>query len=379
MASLVEAMHYTIAGTAARFGPSALAYSTLRGVARLVGGGMDAMLAPLIPILAGNHSWPEREAMLAVVNGVLGDHLARTDNPLAIHMRLRRLGQPLKLERRALAASIPQPSGKVLVLVHGLCMNDLHWTRKGHNHGAALAGEQGWTPVHLHYNSGLHISSNGREFSGLLESLIERWPTPVRELAIVGHSGGGLVARSACHYGKAAGHRWPRHLRKLVFLGTPHHGSPLERGGNLVNIFLNLSPISAPLARIAGIRSAGITDMRFGSMLDEDWQGMDRFKHSGDLRRRVPLPERVRCYAMAATREDLHGDGLVPLDSALGRHDDPKLALSFAKSRQWVGRGISHWDLLSHPTVYSHLRDWLVPAMRRRSPAQVRRRIPDGG
>ena len=141
-------------------------------------------------------------------------------------------------------------------------MNDLQWTRRGRDRGAALAGELGWTPVHLHYNSGLHISSNGRAFAGLMETLLQQWPVPVREVAIIGHSSGGLVCRSAYQYGMVAGHRWPRRVRKLVFLGTPHHGSALERIGNLVTVGLGLSPYSAPLTRIAGIRSAGITDLR---------------------------------------------------------------------------------------------------------------------
>ena len=111
---------------------------------------------------------------------------------------------------------------------------------------------------------------------------------------------GGLVARSACHYGAAAGHAWLRHLRTLVFLGTPHHGAPMERGGNWIDLLLGISPYSAPLARLGKIRSAGITDLRYGNLTHEDWQGRDRFAR-GDRRRFVPLPEGVRCYAIAAT------------------------------------------------------------------------------
>ena len=311
---------------------------------------------------------PEREAVLAALNGVMGDYLAATDNPLAISMRLRRDGQPLTLEPQALAAATPQLGSKLLVLVHGLCMNDLQWTRNGHNHGKALALELGYTPVQLHYNTGLHVSANGREFADLIEALVKQWPVPLRELAIVAHSIGGLVSRSAYYYGKVAGHRWPRHLRRLVFLGTPHHGSRLERGGNWVNIMLGLSPYSEPLARLVKIRSAGITDLRYGNLLDEDWEGIDRFEHSGDLRHAVPLPKGVRCYTIAATTGkkvgdlsgELLGDGLVPLNSALGRHNDPRLTLSFAKSRQWVGYGMNHWDLLSHPAVYEQIRNWLA-------------------
>jgi len=250
------------------------------------------------------------------------------------------------------------------VLVHGLCMNDLQWTRKGSDFGAALARDLGYTPVHLHYNSGLHTSTNGRAFAGLIEALLQQWPEPLKEFGILAHSLGGLVSRSAYYYGMAAGQAWPQHLRKLVFLGTPHHGALLERGGNWVNVCLGLSPYTAPFARLGELRSAGITDLRYGNLLDEDWQGFDRFEHAGDLRHPVPLPEAVRCYSIAANvgkkAGDLFGDGMVPLNSALGRHEDPRLTLSFAPSRQWVGYGMNHWDLLSQHAVYEQIRRWIA-------------------
>ena len=220
----------------------------------------------------------------------------------------------------------------------------------------------GWTPLHLHYNSGLHVSTNGRRFAELLETLFQQWPVPVRDIAIVGHSSGGLVSRSAYRYGTTAGHRWPRRVRRLVFLGTPHHGSALERIGNLVNVGLGLSRYSAPLSRIASIRSAGITDLRYGYVLDDDWRRRDRFWHSSDHRQPVPLPKRVRCCTVAASIGANHaiGDGLVSVDSALGRHHDPSLTLAFAGRNQWVGYGMDHWDLLDHPSVYERMWRWLA-------------------
>ena len=194
MAGVVEAMHQTIAGSSLG-GMVGSAYAPVRAIAKLIGRGMDAVLTPLIEMAGKTQPLPEREAVLAALNGILGDHLAATENPLAIPMRLRRSGRALRLKRRDLQAAIVQPNGKVLVLVHGLCMNDLQWTRRGRDRGAALAGKLGWTPVHLHCNSGLHISSNGRAFAGLMETLLQQWPVPVREVAIIGHSSGGLVSR----------------------------------------------------------------------------------------------------------------------------------------------------------------------------------------
>jgi len=375
LSELVEAMHDNIARTPGILdtpsqGPTSgitgLVYESIRSVTGLVGGGIETILAPLVPMLEERKSTPERQAVLAALNGVMGDYFAATDNPLAISIRLRHKGTPLTLEREALAGAIPRLGSKLVVLVHGLCMNDLQWKRKRHNHGAALARDLGYTPVHLHYNSGLHISTNGLAFAKLLETLLEQWPVPLEDFVIIAHSMGGLVSRSAYYYATAAGRTWPQQLRKIVFLGTPHHGTPLERLGNQIIGALDLSPYTNALARLGKIRSAGITDLRYGNLLDDDWYGRDRFEHSGDLRRPMPLPEAVQCYAIAATAEKtgglddgLSGDGIVPVDSALGRHEDAAMTLSFAESRQWVGHATNHFDLLSKPAVYEHIKQWL--------------------
>jgi len=178
---------------------------------------------------------------------------------------------------------------------------------------------------------------------------------------------GGLVARSACFYGKLSEHTWLKHLQKLIFLGTPHHGAPLEKGGNWIDNILEISPYSKPFSRLGKIRSAGITDMRYSNFLDEDWKGRDRFKLSGDPRTPVPLPKNVRCYTIAATiskepnklSDDLVGDGLVPLKSALGQHNNPSMNLSFPETHQWIGRNIKHLDLLNHPDVYERIKRWV--------------------
>jgi len=374
---LVEAMHYNIGSVPRLLAKSApgrtrgitrLVYLSIRGVIGLVGHGLDRLLRRLEPALGERSTWPGREALLAALNGVLGDYLAASTNPLAITMRLRRGGIRLPDERQALAAAIPQAGGKLVVLLHGLCMNDLQWKRKGHDHGAALARDLAYTPVYLHYNSGLHISANGRAFAESLEALVHRWPISVTEIVLIGHSMGGLVVRSACHYGALAQHAWLRHVDKLVFIGTPHHGAPLERGGNWVDILLSTNAYTAPLARLGKIRSAGITDLRFGNLVDEDWKRRDRFARGRDPRVAVPLPENVACYAMAATTgkkagdlsDRLLGDGIVPLASALGQHPNSRLTLTFPESRQWVAHGTNHLDLLSRPEVYAQLKRWLA-------------------
>ena len=348
-------------------------YQAVRGVARLVGWGTDAALGALLPLLDDPATHPEaspqREAVLAALNGVLGDKLLAMGNPLAQAMELRANGAPLTLTADALQAQLPAAGPHLLLLIHGLCMNDVQWRRNGHDHGAFLAPALGATPVYLRYNSGLHTSINGRELAQLLERLVAAWPVPLERITIVGHSMGGLVARSAFDIAQKTGQRWPALLQDLVFLGTPQHGAPLERAGHGADWLIASNPFTAPFARLGQIRSAGITDLRHGHVQDADWQGRDRFASGADHRQPLPLPDGVRCFAVAATlagqrsrlAERLTGDGLVPLDSALGRHDDPALRLEVPRERQRTVFRTGHLDLLSSPVVAEQLTAWLAP------------------
>jgi len=356
------------AGRGRTRGLTGAVYGAVRAITALAGAGFRAATAaPALAPAPGEARVPRREAVVAALNGVLGDHLAASGNPLALPMRLRSRGRPLVLEREALARDLPEAGPRLLLLVHGSCRDDLRWSRGGHDHGAALARDLGLTPVYAHYNSGLHVSTSGRALADALEALVGAWPVPLGEVSILAHSMGGLVARSAFHAGAASGHAWPRWARSLVCLGTPHHGAPLERGGSWADVLLGTTPYTAPLRFLGRVRSAGITDLRHGSVLEEDWAGRDRFDSRAPRPRPVPLPEGVRCHAVAASlarrpgvADQLVGDGLVPLASALGDHPDPARALGVPEERRLVVRRASHFDLLDHPEVYARIRSWLA-------------------
>ena len=249
-------------------------------------------------------------------------------------------------------------------------MNSLQWRRNGHDHGAALAAEGSFTPLYLHYNTGLHISTNGRRLADRLNELLAAWPMPLEEIVLIGHSMGGLVARSAVHQARKRGDAWLKCLTKMAFLGSPHHGAPLERGGHWVDVILGASPYTAAFARLGKLRSAGITDLRHGSLLEADRADATQPARASDKRMPVPLPEGVACYAIAgsigteagALREKLLGDGLVPVASALGRHRVKSRDLNFAPEHTWVGQGINHLDLLDSSAVLTQLRAWLLPS-----------------
>lgn len=366
---LVEQLHGTISrraaplgrpDTAATSGLTGFVYGSIRGIARTVAGGLGAGLAALEGLLPGGAtSSPQREAMLAALNGVYGDHLVASGNPLATEMGLYLDGERLPLTREAIAARLPAAGNRVLLLVHGLCMNDQQWQRHGHHHGAHLARVHGYTVLALRYNSGLHVAQNGSMLADLLARLQALWP--LQALSIVGHSMGGLVARAAIAVAEQRELAWRQRLGTLVCLGTPHLGAALERGGHLVDTLLELSPYAAPFARLGKARSAGITDLRYG-----------RLRPHGDpqARQRVPLPQGVACYAVAATRSEegtaeparsLRGDGLVSLASAWGEHQDPTRALELPATHKRLLTAANHWDLLSRAEVADWLTAWLKP------------------
>ncbi len=136
---------------------------------------------------------------LAAINGLIGDRLADDHPDLAITMAVRAAGRDVPLERAALAAAYPTATADVVVFLHGLAESDDSWRRGGRGgYADRLAAEGTWTPVVLRANTGLPIADNGVALASLLDDLVACWPVPVRRIALVGHSMGGLVMRSAC-------------------------------------------------------------------------------------------------------------------------------------------------------------------------------------
>ncbi|MFK7936121.1 MAG: esterase/lipase family protein [Saprospiraceae bacterium] len=342
-------------------------YNNIRRGTQLVSGGMDKLLGQCANQLGEIKSTEKRETMRSVLNGVIGDYLAEQDNPLRISMEFRAQGKSIRLNSSGIQNAYPNLTNKVLLLIHGSSMSDLQWTQQEHNHGTLLAEEFGFTPVYLHYNSGQHVSTNGQKLADQLEQFINAYPIPLEEITILAHSMGGLVTRSAVHYAQQQQRSWTQRLKKMIFLGTPHHGAPLEQMGNYLDVILNNIPYVKPFARLAKIRSAGVTDLRYGNLLDEDWTGRDVFKLTGDQRQSVPLPATVDCYSVAAivgesansTATQLRGDNLVGLKSALGQHKDQAKDLGFKEEHQFIVYGHNHLDLLSSQAVYSKLRTWM--------------------
>ncbi|MEO8278424.1 MAG: alpha/beta hydrolase [Ideonella sp.] len=355
-------------------GLTGLLYRSVSGLSRGIGWGVEQSLARIESLLEARTDAAERvestqrAAWLAALNGVMGDRLEADHNPLAIHMSLRLDNVALDLQQ---PLKIAAPCSRVLLMIHGLCMNDLQWCSQqdghAHDHGRSVAEALGYSAIYLRYNSGRHVSHNGAELADLLEQLMQHWPVPIDELSVLAHSMGGLVIRSAIQQAGERGLGWLAHLKHVVFLGTPHHGAPLERAGHGVDRILASSRWSAPFVRLARLRSAGIIDLRHGNVLDRDWQNGPASARVGDTRIPLPLPPGIHFHAIAATTatrrgtlaDRLIGDGLVPLDSALGRHRKARFCLAFADDSTWISYRTGHLALLSRPAVTDRILGWL--------------------
>jgi len=267
------------------------------------------------------------------------------------------------------------------VFVHGLCETEAAWRlaprtttdSDRRTYGDRLQDELGFTPVYLRYNTGLRVSANGRRLARLLEDLQASWPVGVEELVLVGHSMGGLVARSACHYGEKDAHHWTAVVRHVFCLGTPHLGADLERGANALTWALGRLPETRGLAAVLNARSVGIKDLRYGSCVEEDWCDCDPDEFLRDRCQEVPFLADANYYFIGAALNlgplgNVLGDMLVRMPSASGRGNGKGRRIPFELDNGHELVGLNHFHLLNHPAVYEQLRTWIT---RPRQPAHA--------
>jgi len=301
--------------------------------------------------------------VIGALNGAWGDWLDRTGNPLAIPMTAR------YDEQRT------PPTDDVAVWLHGLCETDASWRLGAQDHyqdqhsthGQRLYDECGLTPVYVRYNTGLHISANGRKLDDLLADLVESWPTPIKRLTLIGHSMGGLVIRAAAAHGCDRDAAWVPLTKRVVYLGSPHLGAPLEVGASRATRLLRRLPETKPLGDALASRSVGIKDLRYGDILEADWSAVEDLDAvRAEPTNCAPLLDGAEHFYIGATLAARHdtpvarivGDALVPFASAAGANKSRTLGLDVDRGRH-LG-GLHHFDLLNHPRVYAVLRDWLA-------------------
>jgi pimeloyl-ACP methyl ester carboxylesterase len=303
---------------------------------------------------------PRGRFVVSAVNGLIGDRLVAEGSPLAIEMGVRHGGRDVTVDRPGLAAAYPDASDTLVVFVHGLCETEHYWDRRSRprpadgstqpSYGRRLEADEGWSAVYVRANTGLPITESGVALSALLTRLVDAWPRPVRRIALVGHSMGGLIVRAACAVSTPDDRDWTRHVTDAVLLGAPHLGSPVERTiARGVRTFHRVPELS-PFARIFDQRSVGVLDLHDGPS--------DEIAH-------VPHA-RYHLVAATLTRSPRHplastvGDLLVPYRSAAGLL--PNGEEVFPGADVLHVPGADHFDLLNHDDVYAAMRTWLADA-----------------
>ncbi len=317
---------------------SRLVEEIYNGAAAVAYAGARRGSAVLLPVIAG--ALPARAGLVmrGVLNGTHGDTLVAMGSPVAASMALYAAGVPVPATPEGLRA-LAHPTGRVCVFIHGLCMDERAWEGPAGGPGAAY-GERlrealGYTPLYVRYNTGLPAAENGRALAGLLQEMAEAYPEGLRDVALVGHSMGGLVAHYAYTAGMEAGLEWTGITRAVIALGSPFRGSPLARAGHVATKALRRFAVTAPLGALADTRSAGVKDLR----LDHDAGRVDGAPYrfvSGGLRWEGPLGRVL-------------GDGLVP----------PTSAAPVGLGAAAYAAGVGHLALLDDPGVYAQIERWL--------------------
>ncbi|HBF13054.1 MAG TPA: hypothetical protein DDW49_06670 [Deltaproteobacteria bacterium] len=309
---------------------------------------------------------------LCILNGVLGDILEKGNTPLAMKMKLYVENKPVSMTKKSLSEIKLSNNKKICILAHGSCGSIKGWNFKedpSNNYGSLLKKEKEITPFFLRYNSGLHISTNGKRLSDLLEKLVCHHPEKISELVLVGHSMGGLVFRSACHYGQKEKRKWVKLVTKIFYLGSPHLGTHLEKLGKLTTTVLSQipNPVTKAIVSLGNLRSAGIKDLRHGYLIDEDWQQKNAdnlfYRHEN----RIPLLDTADHYLICGTLSKVadskmgrfFGDGMVHPASGMGRGLFSSNDIPFLKHHCKIILGISHARLQRSPRVYEQIREWM--------------------
>lgn len=336
----------------------------------------DSNLAPPLASTRAETAIRYVDYLQSSLNGFWGDYLSRNRSGLDFGTSIRQHGRDVATTPEALTIAFPNATNKICVFVHGLAATERLWSLASQEHygdpditfGSQLQADLGLTPIYLRYNTGRHISENGRALATLLTEILDAYPVPIEEITLVGHSMGGLVARSAAHYARENEEPWVVRLHHVACIGSPHLGAPLEKTVSLLTgVLRNVEAAGTQVpAALLDSRSAGVKDLRYGYTVDEEWAGMDPDEMLADNRRNLPPVDGVAYYFLAATisRDPDHplgqivGDLLVRLPSASGEALEPTRRIPFADGA--VFPGMSHLHIANHPVVYEALRDLLA-------------------
>lgn len=318
----VKTWHDTVAG---------LVYGSIRIGAEVVGRGIDA---------AWQRPPSTHLSVRAVASGLWGDDLGGFES---------RLGQPMVLSSSGGTARYrTRRRTRVAILVHGLMQSELCWNGSEDRPGLVevLVSRTGVDPVTVTYNTGRSVSDNGEILAEIIE---ERFggPTGIASVDLIGHSMGGLVARATVEHAVRLEHAWIERLGQVITLGTPHGGAPIEKGLHSLGRMLGVFEPSRPIAEFLDRRSAGIKDLRHGtiSRTDDrrpppDSTAVDHRFVAGLITADPDHPVGRLAGDLLVRRHSAEGGGISPLETVL------------------VTR-TTHAGLLDHPGVADRIAGWL--------------------
>ena len=258
----------------------------------------------------------------------------------------------------------------VAVLLHGLLIDESNWNYGRDPTSQRMERMFGWTPLCVRYNTGRHISENGEQMARLLHQLYESWGPRLGRVQVMGHSMGGLVARSTLAALERMDSPVLNHIERLFLFATPNNGAEIEVFGHVLEYGLGLireiprpyvqsalrgvfgaetlkeklgiDPVERLIAALGYLpgralkaaesfvaaRSDGIRDVRYGYMLREEWIAaeQDGYALLANHRRPVRPPEGIDVFAVAgslwpdvgAQPSRIRNDGVVTVASAAG-------------------------------------------------------------
>lgn len=302
-------------------------------------------MMPLLPAAVKGST--ELSRLQSVMNGVFGDKLFDWGHPGAIEMHC------LDVEHNPITLTELQqqhPKG-VALFVHGLCLSEHLWSTQPAQMFSALLNRHGYGVALLRYNTGLTLTENGKRLAQLLHA---QWQTDSnKKLLLFGHSMGGLVARSAMHYGMDIEQQdWINSVSHAAYIASPHEGANLEKLGNFANNLLGYSPYTKPLMALGNIRSRGIRSLRDSCILHKDAIDREHLELFNPGIHHLLIGARLS----DPTAKTILGDGLVTDVSAMGNNHFPEEHEQV--TRLFIDE-VGHLRLLNDQRLYWALTLWL--------------------
>ncbi|NRB37937.1 MAG: alpha/beta hydrolase [Pseudomonadales bacterium] len=321
------------------------------------------------------------ELGISALNGLVGDNLREKDSALSVTMGFYHKNRRIALTSKQFKNLQPAATTKIAILVHGLSSHEQMWSFPSEanndmglddgldiSYGSLLANDFGYTPLYVRFNSGLHISENGRYLSSLIEGLMEVYPLEIEDIVLIGHSLGGLVIRSAGYYAENFNTQWHKKVGKAFYIGTPHLGTPWEEATDGLYQWLDKKahPVAKMISGIYSGRSSAIQDLRYARLIDEDWQ------NNVTKSTAIPWLKDTDHHFIVGTLlnnpshpvSSLIGDLLVPTNSANAQSPmraDMPIPPDLEKNSTIIP-GINHLRLAFSPEVYACIKKWMSEA-----------------